>query len=80
MATVISIGKFLAKFILFVIFSPVIFIWMLFRCLFCRTVLVRNMVQAGMPREYALELAREIRFSRLLSFSMDKKGQKPEQV
>ncbi|HOJ80936.1 MAG TPA: hypothetical protein PLG72_08830 [Clostridiales bacterium] len=78
MAALISIGKFFAKLILFVIFSPVIFTWMLFRCLRCRTVLVRNMVQAGMPREYALELAREIRISRMLGFSMDGKGHKPD--
>ncbi len=66
--TVVSIMKFLIKLILFIIFLPIIFVGLLFGYMRYKAMLVRNMVHSGMPREYALELAKETRFSHMFKF------------
>jgi hypothetical protein len=58
MHTIILIIKLLIKLLLFIAILPVLVLFVVFRLRLYRMILVKNMMEAGMPKEYAKQLAR----------------------
>lgn len=52
--------KFIIKLLLFIIFLPLILLWLLIRYLIYRAALIHNMVKSGMPKKAAKDFAKEV--------------------
>jgi len=64
--TMLRTIKFIFKLLLFIIISPVLMLLVLFRSWYYRKALVRNMMQSGMPKEYAKQLGKETKLKNLI--------------
>jgi dolichyl-phosphate-mannose--protein O-mannosyl transferase len=66
--TVLRIFKFILKLLMFLVFLPVLVLLVLFKLWRYRTVLERNMILSGMPKEYAKQLGKETKLRKLMSW------------
>ena len=63
---VLHIIKFVIKLLLFIVLLPFLISWFLFRIWHYKIVFVKNMMQSGMPKEYAKKLGKEIKLRNLM--------------
>jgi len=64
--TVLRIIKFILKILLFIVLLPIWIPSILFRVWHYRKVLVRNMIQSGIPEEFAKQLGKEVKLRYLI--------------
>lgn len=67
MRTAFYILKLIIKFLLFIIFLPLILLWFLFKYWRFILVLKHNLIKSGMPRQYANEIAKAIKPTKIFS-------------
>jgi hypothetical protein len=64
--TVARFVLFAIRLILYLLFSPFMFLWILGKVQYCRLQMIKSMTQSGMPKEYAREIAKDVKFTRIL--------------
>jgi len=58
------------KFILFIVLLPIWIPLISFRIWYYRKVLVRNMIQSGIPKEYAKQLGKEVKLRDFIKIAL----------
>lgn len=53
------------RLLFYLLFSPFILLWVVGRAQYCRMRMIRSMTREGMPRKFAREIAKDVKFVKL---------------